>query len=108
MIGRGAGLMFPGPMGETSYSGSHYPSIMMKPDTTRVEDSDTNEQICMKYCGSCPTYRQNSLNKGKPAALFCSRGTSDAPHSKEAGCFCPACELFTRHSLVIGHFCQQQ
>jgi len=107
MMGRG-GLIFLNPVGETSYPGSHYPSIMMKPDTTRVEDSAQNEQICMKYCGACPSYRQNALDRHQPAALFCSRGTSGAPHRKEAGCFCPACELFTRHSLVIGHFCQQQ
>ena len=81
---------------------------MMKPDTTRVEDSDANEQTCMKYCGSCPNYRQNSLNRYEPAWLFCSRGTSAAPRMKEATCFCPACELYARHSLVIGHFCERR
>jgi len=81
---------------------------MMKPDTTRVEDTGENEQTCLKYCRACPSYRQNSLERYPPGALFCARGTSAATVRKEGGCFCPACELFARHSLVIGHFCARR
>lgn len=81
---------------------------MQKSDTTTVEDTLANQQTCMKYCGSCPSFRQNSLEQYPPGALFCARGVSAAPKKKEAGCFCPACELFTQHSLVIGHFCQKR
>jgi hypothetical protein len=24
------------------------------------------------------------------------------------GCFCPACEIFTEHGLVIGYFCAKR
>jgi len=81
---------------------------MMKPDTTTVEDTEENRQICRKTCHACPSYRQNSLSRYQPDSLFCACGTSAAPSMKEAGCFCPACELFTKHSLVIGHFCTQR
>ncbi|MGD0081242.1 MAG: DUF2769 domain-containing protein [Methanoregula sp.] len=40
-----------------------------------------------------------------PAELFCARGTTSVPSPKELNCYCPACELWKKHSLVIGHFC---
>jgi hypothetical protein len=70
-----------------------------------VEDTEENRQICRKYCWVCPSFRHNSLEKFQPDTLFCSRGTSPAPSQKEINCYCPACELYTKHSLVIGHFC---
>jgi hypothetical protein len=78
---------------------------MMKTDTTPVEDTEENRQICRKTCRACPTYQHNSLERYQPDALFCARGTSSAPSKKELNCYCPACELWTKHSLVIGHFC---
>jgi ribosomal protein L44E len=27
---------------------------------------------------------------------------------KEISCFCPACELFTKHHLAVGYFCVRQ
>lgn len=78
---------------------------MIKPEVKRVEDTEENRQICRKYCGACPTYKQNSLGQQQPDLLFCACGTSSAPAMKKAGCFCPACEIFTRNSLAIGHFC---
>ena len=80
----------------------------MKSSTLDVEDTDENRQVCMKYCGSCPTYKGNTLGQLQPDILFCSRGTSPVPSKKEVGCYCPACELFTRNSLVIGHFCARR
>jgi len=77
----------------------------MKNGVSTVEDTDENRRICRKYCGVCPTYRHNSLEHFEPDTLFCARGKSSAPSQKEMNCFCPACELYTRHSLVIGHFC---
>jgi hypothetical protein len=77
----------------------------MKTDTSIVEDTEENRQICRKYCGVCPTNKHNSLEKFQPDILFCARGTSPAPSQKEMNCYCPACELYTKHSLVIGHFC---
>jgi hypothetical protein len=80
---------------------------MQKSDTTRVEDTEENRQICRKTCHVCPSYLQNSLGQYQPAELFCACGMSSVPIRKEKSCYCPACELFTRHSLVIGHFCMK-
>jgi len=71
-----------------------------------VEDTEENEEICRKYCGSCPTFKRNNLAQSPPHVLFCARGkTSNHSDVKTAGCYCPACELFTRNKLVIGYFC---
>jgi hypothetical protein len=78
---------------------------MINPRKDTVEDSDENRQICRKYCRSCPSYKRHSLEKYPTAELFCARGKSSAPAIKESGCFCPACELFTKHHLNIGYFC---
>jgi len=77
----------------------------MKTDTTVVEDTEANRETCRKYCGSCPTFKHNSLEKSQPDLLFCACGMSSSPSRKEQNCYCPACELFAKHSLVIGHFC---
>jgi hypothetical protein len=77
----------------------------MKTGECGVEDTEENRQICRKYCGACPTYKHNSLDKFEPDSLFCARKESPAPSQKELNCYCPACELYTKHSLVIGHFC---
>ena len=77
----------------------------MKPGVNKVEDTEENRQICRKYCGVCPTFRHNSLEQSEPGILFCARGESSAPSQKELNCYCPACELYTKHGLVIGHFC---
>lgn len=73
-----------------------------------VEDTEANREICRKYCGSCPTYKRNILERFEPDTLFCARGVSAAPSKKTMGCFCPACELFTEHGLVIGYFCTRR
>ena len=74
-----------------------------------VEGSVENEGVCGKYCGACPTYKRNLLSRYQPAGLFCVHGTSPAPSKiKTMGCFCPACELFTEHGLIIGYFCAKR
>jgi hypothetical protein len=80
----------------------------MKTGAPALEDTEENRQICRKYCGVCPTFRHNSLEKSNPDSLFCARGQSSAPDKKEMNCYCPACELYTKHSLVIGHFCSRR
>jgi hypothetical protein len=80
----------------------------MKSDTVKVEDTEENREICRKFCGVCPTYQRNSLGQSDPDSLFCARGTSSNRSMKEGNCFCPACELFDRNSLVIGHFCARR
>jgi hypothetical protein len=71
-----------------------------------VEDTEENAMICAKYCGSCPTFKRNNLANSPPGGLFCARGKSSrAQDAKPVTCYCPACELFTRHELAIGYFC---
>jgi hypothetical protein len=77
----------------------------MSTDVSIVEDTEENREICRKTCGACPTFRHNALEKFQPDILFCARKESSAPSQKELNCYCPACELYTRHSLVIGQFC---
>ena len=86
----------------------HNPFIMLKNVGTSVEVSEENRMTCRQYCGSCPSYRRNSLDRYSPDALFCASGVSTAPSVKIEGCYCPACELFTRHHLAIGRFCFRQ
>jgi len=74
-----------------------------------VESTPQNQEICQKYCGACPTYKRNILARYRPDTLFCARGISSAPPKvKTMGCFCPACEIFTGHGLVIGYFCAKR
>jgi hypothetical protein len=76
---------------------------------TPVDDTPGNKEICIRYCGACPTHKRNILARYRPDTLFCARGTSSAPSKvKTIGCFCPACELFTKHGLVIGYFCAKR
>ncbi len=70
-----------------------------------VEDTEENRQLCRKYCINCQNYKKHSLEKHQPTELFCARGQSSATSMKVIGCFCPACELFTKHHLRGGYFC---
>ncbi len=70
-----------------------------------VPDTEENKQICRKYCTICQNYKRHDLNRNEPKELFCARGPSCAQNMKEIGCFCPACELFTKHHLRGGYYC---
>jgi hypothetical protein len=93
------------PIKKTYYSSS--PTSLSMIDSTKpvVEDTEENRQLCRKYCVNCQNYRIHSLEKHQPTELFCSRGQSSATSMKIIGCFCPACELFTKHHLRGGYFC---
>jgi|GEM_PF-342688 len=80
--------------------------LVMKTTVETVEDTATNLEICKKYCGGCPTFKHNNLKESTPNALFCARGKSSvAETAKSTGCYCPACEIFTKYHLNIGYFC---
>jgi hypothetical protein len=80
--------------------------LVMKSTVEKVDDNAGNMEICKKYCGSCPTYKMNNLQNNPPQGLFCARGKSSvAENAKLGNCYCPACELFTKEHLIIGHFC---
>ena len=78
---------------------------MLSPKKDTPEDTEENRQICRKYCTICQNYKRHSLEKFQPTELFCGRGGSSATNMKEIGCFCPACELFSKHQLRGGYFC---
>lgn len=78
---------------------------MINPPRPVVDDTEANRQICRKYCRICPNYTHHRLDQYQPGELFCACGTSQVPTKKEIKCFCPACEIFTRHHLNIGYFC---
>jgi hypothetical protein len=70
-----------------------------------IKNTEENKKICRKYCTICQNYKHHSLEKFQPTELFCGCGTSSATNMREIGCFCPACELFTKHHLRGGYFC---
>ncbi len=70
-----------------------------------VEITDENKQLCRKYCPNCQNYKRHNLGAFQPTELFCGQGQSTATDMKIIGCFCPACELFTKHHLRGGYFC---
>jgi hypothetical protein len=70
-----------------------------------VEITEENRQICRKYCTICQNYKKHSLETYQPSELFCGCGTSSAESMTESGCFCPACELFTKYHLRGGYYC---
>jgi hypothetical protein len=78
---------------------------MFTSDKPVVANTEENRQICRKYCTICQNYKRHSLEKYQPTELFCACGTSSASSMREIGCFCPACELFTKHHLRGGYYC---
>ncbi|MHA1836269.1 MAG: DUF2769 domain-containing protein [Candidatus Odinarchaeia archaeon] len=72
-----------------------------------VEDSPENMEICKKFCGPCPTFKPNGLNKLEPHALFCARGKSAKPVSEiiDNGCNCFRCPVYRKYELEGGWFC---
>ena len=72
----------------------------------KVDESVANLDICGRFCGSCPTYKENALKTGKPHLLFCARDNSDkGKGEKMAGCKCPGCGVHTRYKLTGDYFC---
>jgi hypothetical protein len=66
----------------------------------KVDDTEENLMICVKYCGTCPSKPQVFGE-----ALFCARGKS----SKEVemnGCKCPGCDVYAKYGLPGGYFCK--
>jgi hypothetical protein len=72
----------------------------------KVDDNAENLEICTKFCGTCPTFKENALGKVPPHALFCARGKSEKASSiKMTGCNCPRCGVFAKYKLAGGYFC---
>jgi RNase P subunit RPR2 len=71
-----------------------------------VDESVANLDICRRFCGSCPTYKENALKNGTPSLLFCARANSDKGRGvKMVGCNCPGCGVHKRYKLTGDYFC---
>ncbi|HTY14838.1 MAG TPA: DUF2769 domain-containing protein [Methanoregulaceae archaeon] len=71
-----------------------------------VDESVANLDVCGRFCGTCPTYKENTLNTGKPNLLFCARGKSDkSSGEKKVGCKCPGCGVHRRYQLTEDYYC---
>jgi hypothetical protein len=77
--------------------------------TEKVPDTPENMEICKRFCGPCPTFKPNELQKVKPHALFCARGKSEKPKDQitNNGCNCPDCGVSEKYGLVGGWYCIQ-
>jgi len=67
--------------------------------TSKVEDTQANVDICLQYCGTCPSYPGV-----QGEALFCARGRSSSPGEKK-GCNCGACEVQHKYECKGGYYC---
>lgn len=66
---------------------------------SKVEDSQENINICLKFCGPCLS---NPGIEGE--ALFCARGKSSAPVTKN-GCNCGYCDVKKKYFCSGTYFC---
>jgi hypothetical protein len=67
----------------------------------KVEDTQENVNICMKFCGSCPTYPGV-----KGEVLFCARGKSNIPKVKQ-GCNCGLCDVQNKYGCTGSYYCTE-
>jgi hypothetical protein len=75
---------------------------------TKVDESVANVDICGRFCGSCPTYRENALKSNSPSLLFCARGKSGKTEPvKRITCNCPGCGVHKRYKLTGDFYCSK-
>jgi hypothetical protein len=65
----------------------------------KVDDNQENAEICKKNCEPCLTYPGV-----EGEVLFCSRGKSSAPKSKN-GCNCGMCDVKKKYFCQGTYFC---
>jgi hypothetical protein len=65
-----------------------------------VDDTPENLNICMNYCGTCP-----SLPSPPAPFLFCARGASEQPIHK-LGCNCAECDVYKEYNLDRLYYCE--
>lgn len=67
-----------------------------------VDDTPENLNICMNYCGTCP-----SLPFPPQPFLYCARGKSKKTID-EKGCKCPQCDIWKKYRLNVKnpYFCE--
>ena len=65
-----------------------------------IEVPDTEENMKMCICPTCPTYKGSNLTGG----LYCAKGKAATPITT-LGCVCPKCPVFAKYGLKTGYFC---
>jgi hypothetical protein len=68
---------------------------------SKVEDNQENVNTCSTFCGPCLS---NPGVQGE--ALFCARGKSSAPVTKN-GCNCGRCDVKKKYFCTGTYFCMQ-
>jgi len=71
----------------------------------KVPDTPENLEICKRYCGTCPTFKENKLMEAEPHALFCARGVTTTKDPVNKGCNCMDCQVTQKYHLKGGWFC---
>jgi len=64
-----------------------------------VEDTQNTFNICMEFCGNCP-----SFPKINGEGLYCARGKSNADIERQ-GCLCSGCTIYEKYDLTGAYFC---
>ena len=65
----------------------------------QVDDTKENLDICMNYCGTCP-----SLPFPPNPFLFCARGKAQQKVERK-GCKCAQCPVWKKYELKELYFC---
>ena len=71
----------------------------------KVEDLKFNEDICAKFCGTCPTYPGSNPSK-LGELLYCGKGKSKKfPNIEKKGCNCPGCDVRLHYECPGDYYC---
>lgn len=65
----------------------------------KVKDTKENMEICLEFCGPCPTFPEI-----EGEALFCARGKSKAPKEKR-GYNCGMCSVQSASGCRGQYYC---
>jgi hypothetical protein len=63
-----------------------------------VPDTEENMNLCV--CPSCPSYKDTPLTGG----FYCAKGKAQE-EVNQTGCTCGSCPLFEKYELKTGYFC---
>ena len=75
---------------------------MSRETIMKVEDTTKNMNLCLDYCGNCPSY---SHVEGD--GLYCARGESKSWIDKSE-CLCSRCSIFEMYGLQKMFFCAEK
>ncbi len=65
-----------------------------------VPDTEENYQLCMAFCGDCPSLPDDEDEQ----VLYCARGPSDHDIARQ-GCKCKECPIWIKYGLSEEYYC---